>query len=601
MQTPFLPYIPEDTIIDEDPFVQPATTGRIDGAIVSGEQAFANSPLAEGIKIVQAQQVNDFNPGPHVTQQEWKNGPDFRPGLSVPTTGINKNNAVINADRVDAENERQAVLNNMTPGFLSSGSRFIGTAIGFGLGNAPAVVLFPEISAVTEGLLGTNAAVGINALARLGGRAVGGAVAGAVTTAPDAFTRVAADNFFGQDTNIMSAMSEIGIGAAFGGVLHGAFGHTRLISNESNEVAKQLAVSQALESKFTNVMPVINNGYREAREGEAQQAAEVIPNADEADQAIAQAHQDSITNLEGQQEQLENQIPAARQKVDELSKKSLVKRSVPRGPTMIDNINAALKPIEGKRTTAQKSLLTNEKHLTEVHTVRNLREVPEADRSIDENDFINRFNNPIGEKAIVEERLQTARTNQQVFSRVPDADETQVSIDHRNTQLTQANHQVTMAENRLAELNKVPSFSAARKAANVKLFNLQDSRNKIVDQINERKLLLQMREHPPEAVTQSELRQASDEIASAEGDSAADPQAQARLDAQMETVEGPEVEVFNKQAEEAFNTVKDMQAAGQFTARDEQMFEVGKAVKSDSNILIKGIKKMSQCLIKDAK
>lgn len=600
MQPP-VPYVPESTLVDEDPFELPPTTGRIEGAIVSGEQALVKSPLGEAVAFTKAQYVNDFNPGVHVSQQEWKNGPDFRPGLSVPTTGINKNNAVINADRIDANNTRLAALNNMTPGFLSSGSRFIGTAIGFGLGNAPAVALFPEISAVTEGLLGTNAGVGINALARLSGRAVGGAVAGAATTAPDAFTRVAANNFFGQDTTIMSAMSEIGIGAAFGGVLHGAFGHTRLISNESNEVAKQLAVSQALESKFTNVMPVIQNGYREAREGEAQQAAEVIPNPTEADQAITQAQQDSIKNLEGQQEQLEDQIPAARQKVDELSRKPLVKRSVARGPTMIDNLNAALKPVEADRTKAQTSLLTNEKHLTEVHTVRNLREVPEGDRSIDENDFINRFNSPIGEKAIVEERLQQARTNQQVFSRVPETDETQVSIDHRNTQLTQANHQVTMAENRLAELNKVPSFSAVRKAANVKLFNLQDSRNKIVDQINERKLILQMREHPPEPVTQSELRQASDEIASAEGDSAADPQAQARLDAQMETVEGPEAEIFNKQVEESFNVVKQMQDDDLLTRDEEQLFEAAQASESDTDILTKGIRKMTQCLIKEEK
>ena len=585
---------------DSDPFEGPPTTGRIEGAIVSGEDAIINSPIGNAIQAVKAEYVNDFNHGPHVSQKDWKNGPDFRSTLSVGPGGINKNNAVINADRVDAENERQAVLNNMAPGFLSTGSRLIGTAIGFSLGNAPAVVLWPEITAVTEGLLGTNAAVGINALARIGGRAVGGVVAGAATTAPDAFTRVAADNFFGQDTTIMSAMSEIGIGAAFGGVLHGAFGHTRLISNESNEIAKQLAVSQALESKFTNVMPVIKNGYREAREGEAQQTAQVIPNPSEADQAITQAQQDSITNLEGQQEQLENQIPGARQKVDELSKKPLVKKRIMLGSTLVASLNEALKPIEKLRTPKQKSLLTNEKHLTEVHTVRNLREVPEASRSIDENDFINRFNSPIGEKAIVEERLQKARTNQQVFSRAPETDETQVSIDHRNTQLTQVNHQVTMAENRLAELNKVPSFSAARKAANVKLFNLQDERNKIVDKINEHKLLLQMREVPPEAVTESELRAASDEIASAEGDSAADPQAQARLDAQMATVEGPEVEVFNKQAEESFNVVKDMQTADRLTIRDEQMFEAGQSVKSDSNILIKGIRKMTQCLIKDA-
>ena len=121
-----------------------------------------------------------------------------------------------------------------------------------------------------------------------------------------------------------------------------------------------------------------------------------------------------------------------------------------------------------------------------------------------------------------------------------------------------------------------------------------------MDQINEHKLLLQMREVPPEVVTQSELRQASDEVASAEGDSAADPQAQARLDAQMATVEGPEAEIFNKQLEESFMIVKQLENDDKLTALQQQLFEAGQAAESDANILVKGIRKMTQCLIKDA-
>lgn len=599
MQNPFItPPLPESSIVDEDPFVQPASTGDIEGAIISGEQAVINSPLGAAVAVIKDQQANDFNPGPHLTQQEWKNSEWFRPGLSAPKEGINENQAKINADRIDAKNARESALSRMTPGFLSSTSRLIGGTLGFALGNAPALAFFPEISAVTEGLLGTDAALGINTLARLGGRAVGGAVAGAVTDIPNAVSRVAADNFFGEDTSIMSAIGEIGTMAALGGVLHGVFGTTHVISSESNDIAKQLAVSQALESKFTNVMPVIKNGYRQARQGEASQIAEVTLNIDEAQVRINEVQQNAIKQLEAQQENLEAQIPKVQQRVTNLSRQPLVKRSVPRGPTMIDSINAALKPLEKDRTTGQKSLLTNEQHLTEVHSVRNLREIPENQRSIEENDFINRFNSPIGEKAIVGERLQTAKNNQEVFSQPGAADETQLTRDHQNTQLTQANHQVTMAENRLAELNKAPSFSNARKAAQVKLFNLQDARNKIVDQINEHKLLIKMRELPPDAVTQSEIQAASDEIASAEGESAFDPEAAARLSAQMETVEGTDQEVFNKQVEESFQIVKEMQNDGLLNSGEEQLFEAGQASESDTNILVKGIKDMTNCLIK---
>ncbi len=158
-----------------------------------------------------------------------------------------------------------------------------------------------------------------------------------------------------------------------------------------------------------------------------------------------------------------------------------------------------------------------------------------------------------------------------------------------------------MAENRLAELNRVPSFSQARKAAHVKLFNLQNERNLLVDKINQHKLLLEQREFPADAVTRSELQNASDEIFSAEGNSAFNQINQDKLDTQLTTVEGPEKEIFNRQLEESFQTVKQMQDDDLLTENEEQLFEAAQASESDTNILTNGIRKMTQCLIKAEK
>lgn len=610
MTIPFRgPYIPSDTILKHSRFAQEPPTGLIAGAIAAGKLAVETSPLAEIPLAVKKLWINDFNRGPHLTFQEWRNSEWFRPGMTTSPEGIGLHNAQMNAARFDSKNELEQTLDSMPAAFLSSGSRLIGSSIGLALGN-PQFALFGPIAEVTEGLLGTGSALTIRALAKAeggrvaartaAGRVVGGAVAGAITITPDAVGKVMSNHEFGENTTIMSAISEIGQGAALGGLIHGGLPPRRVISPASNEEAQQAAVMQSLRSKFINVGPILKNGYREERLGEETEAAKVIPDVDEAQQARTQATQASIKNLEGQQEQLENQIPEAQQKVTELAKKPLVKTGAPRGQTLIDKLNSALKPVEEVRTRAQKSLITNEAHLTEVHTASKLQNIHPSQLSDEEIDFLNRFHNPGGEKALVEERLQKAKNNQEIFRRPPAEDESPASLDRQNTQLTQADFQTKMAENRLNELNKRPVFSSGRKGAEVKLFNLRNTRNKLVDLINEHKLSLEMDEMPPDAVTQAELRTASNEIESAEGDLAFDKEGAARLAAQMETVKGTAEKVFDKQLEESFTMVEQMQKDGLLNEGLKQLFKAGQASKSDTNILTKGIEKMKDCLIKES-
>ena len=60
----------------------------------------------------------------------------------------------------------------------------------------------------------------------------------------------------------------------------------------------------------------------------------------------------------------------------------------------------------------------------------------------------------------------------------------------------------------------------------------------------------------------------------------------------------PAKEIFNREVEESFNIVKQMQADGKLTKEQQETFEGAQAAESDANILAQGIRKMTQCLIK---
>ena len=593
MAFPIGPYIPEQP--KRRPFGIGPQTGFVQGIATSFASAIEETPVPQFTRFIEA----EAQPGPHLTQKEWKNGPWFREGLNFGPQGVNETTAKIAASRHDVKNRQQAILNDMRPGFASGVAQFVGSNMGLVIGNLPAFEAWPAITETTAAYIGTNIWRTETKLAQLGRRAIGGAAAGGITIAPNEFTKFKADQFFGQDTSIIEPILGVGMGAAFGGFIHGFFGRTKILTPRSNNLAKETAVNQLMMGKSVDVMPILKNGYKDATEARAakvkdiqDQTPELIPQIDEAQQA-------ERTQLQGQLDNLDQQLPVAQTKVDELSRKPLVKVRRERGITLIDKINDSLRTLEGKRTKAQKFVLKNENHLREAQRAMKIRNMPDFARSRSQREHLNRFNNPQGENALVAERLQEHKNKQEVLgAAAQEADMTASTRDNITTQLDRANHQVTMAENRLAELNGAPSFSNSLKAAHVSLFDLKEERNVLRDRLNENNLSLKIQELGPDPVTSSEIKNTAAAIDSVEGDSAFNQIAQDRLDTEMKTLEGSDEQLFDRQAEAAFATVKDMADKGLLKeGAQKDLFEAAQARENDSNILIKGLKDMANCLI----
>ena len=576
-----------------DPFVAPPQTGRIVGGYLAAKEALYQSPLGEFPQFLAAEAVKHFVPGVHFTQQEWKNGPYFRPGLKVGAGGIDAISAIINAARIDSQIKVQNKLDLMAPGFLSSLSRGIGTTLGFALGNAPALAFWPEITAATQAYLGVDAAANAGTLAQLGIRAAGGVAAGAVTTIPDAMTRFGANQFFGRQTSILNPLMEVGAGAALGGALEGAFGRRFIISPESNAMAKQTAVSQSLMGKSVDVMPIVKNGYRDARAQDEAQKAE-LPLEQQA--AIPPAQQNAIDDLQRQQNEIEKQLPTAQNKLTTEEGKPLVKRASPRGATLIDSINEALDAGIGKRTAKQTSLLTNESHLEEVHQAARIQKVSERTRSPQQQDFLNRVKDKEGEKALVKERLSLHQSRQQTLSETL-PNETEANRDHRLGQLDRANFQTTMAQNRLNELNNRPSFSNSLKNAHVKLNQLTTQRNILRDKINDHRLQQKIDQVPPDAVGTEELKNSVSQIESAKGDAAFSQELEDALTQQLKDLTGTDNEIFDKEIENELNLLKVLDQQGELDPELQDWFKVAQSAIKDSDTFNAGFRKMADCLM----
>lgn len=600
------PYIPDSTIPRASPFDAPPVTGRFKGFTTQVKQTLFNAPTSSFLAWERGKALEQDNPGTFLTSAQWKNSSFFRPQvpglppLSFPN-GVDSNRAKMAADRYDVKAERQGFINNMQPGFLSGGTRFVGGAIGFLLdpvnaATVAATTIDPALAEVLIGTIGTKVGLTAEAIAR-GGigvraaraalRAPLGAFEGAVTFTPDAVAQYKANNFFGEHTSIAEPLMEIGAGAAFGGFIRGVGGFGKVIEPEANEMAKQTAAAQLLRGKSSSVMPLIVNGYKDARDLEQPVNPELVSKVND--------------SLKDRQTQIEDQISQQSEKVNKLSEKPLVTKRPTSGDTLVQRINKVLSISENKRSPRQTNLLTRESHLEEVQRAQQISQIAPSSRTQAENEFTNKFNTPAGEKELVQNRLiknqiDAQNAEQQLASK---ENETPVSLDRVKTNLNIAKHQERMAQNRLNELNKQPSFSAPLKDAHVKLFQLTHDRNILRELINEHELSLKMQEEGGEAVQLADLKFTSDIINSIRGESAfVQANADRLRDLLAEIPEGDK-QAFDISLERNLAAVKELLNNKQLTSAQKEMFEAAQAAEKDTGFLTRGLKKMAQCLLKE--
>lgn len=282
-------------------------TGLGKGFSSAFADTFMHAPTLDLYQMGEKLYDEHFSPGKLLTQQEWKESPNFRSGLHYESLAdsdglISQNVAKLAATQFDNEEIRQERLANMKPGLVSGATRFVGGTLGFVLDpvNAATAVLAPEV-------LGERAPALLAHLTEeleIGARSTNfilGATEGALVTTPQATLSYLNRRELGQNPSAVSALATIGMGAGLGGVLRGLFGVKSIISKNSYRDAMQTAIGQLASGKSVNVDPIIKAGFEAARDNEGLVPRESV---EKSKSAALNDIQDIYTKLNAQQAKL---------------------------------------------------------------------------------------------------------------------------------------------------------------------------------------------------------------------------------------------------------------------------------------------------------
>lgn len=200
-----------------------------------------------------------INPGKSLTSNDYEKSAFKRPGITFPH-GVSEARVKREADRYDANIHYQNTMSGLNNSFLRGTSRIIGGIAAFTVDplNIGAMALAGASAGVlSEPLLAVAAEYG--GLARRGAQFVKGAYEAAAATAPAGAVDFTAGKVYGEHPTVLHAVQSLGINAALGGILMGAFGG-RIIDNTNHFNALKTASDQLEAGAKVDVEPIIKDG-----------------------------------------------------------------------------------------------------------------------------------------------------------------------------------------------------------------------------------------------------------------------------------------------------------------------------------------------------
>ena len=599
-------------VVETDPIqVEPLRTGGLEGSAVAGLETLVGGFQAVEIGRAKAW-AKFFNPGPHLTPDEWKKSIYARPGLSVPEGGIGENNAKINAHVFDSRLRREAIINDMAPGLISSIEKFGGQTVGFAIdpinhavgGAFEAAYVGTKagmwIGSRVEGALFKAGAKAIPALeklapsivpkieagtlrgvakagGKLGATVAGGLGEGVALGIPGSADDMATDSLIGAHINYNAALTNIGLFAVLGGATRGLL-HTKFTMKPlAHQRLIRTAIGQLLEGKKVNLKVQIKAEYDHQRLHES--------NIDPAKQQVA------TEMMQKEFDKRSESLKDAKTKLDteETSfKKTTGKalKDVPQSGGGILSRAAALllkDPLE--RTQGERSFLNNLPATPEMSRAVEILGKDPRDVSEKENTFMKEMTSANGEEKIIRERLKREGTKKAI-KETKDKNEREGALQEVQTK----NDRARLDELKKIKVNGTPELRKARAKhtqesfAHTNTSKLKDSN----DAYNS------LKSDDLKRVTPSEVKTDSDTIHSAEGDSTHDQGDLDELAAEQEAIKGdtPQAE-FKDEAEE----VDDLLKAGKLDDFDKKILEDYKREDKVTSKLPKVLEAYSNCVI----
>lgn len=574
-------YKPQFDAQDAYNFSPPEQTTLGQGFLQSVSESMMTNPISNlGYDIAYGYDKYIAN-SPFLTPSQLKEKGLVRPGVSFPD-GTKENVAQLVIDRHDADQQRQTLINNMNPGFISETAKVAGNIIGFSLDpvNAAASVLAPE-------LIGAKVAISLGKGAKMIGlgakstRLATGALEGSAAVLPQEIFNIPSSRLRQENESIAQGFLNIGLGAGLGGLLHLGFGKSApIFDSDINKTAHETAIGQIVEGKQTHVEPLIKQGAYESAKG-----------MDEAEaKGLAPSRDDMASDLSDAKTQLQDELDTITNKMNQ---------------TMISPEQTAemTNHLSGIKTVLSDSKIALQKQF--IQTMKGI-----GDQSIDFTDVspdqINQQFNRLSKKTVdlSTENADLVKQVKQLTRHQANTDDLLKSstIDINNSALDDAEKVkiATKLANKYEkfesdlkkvgiDVTKAPEFTKMRNA----LSEIKDKQIILSNHIQDHETAIQLLTQPHNPLTQQELKAASDYQASyraASGYNEVETQAYKNFINSL-----PDEQDFNIESMQA--EIEEMHENGELTDNDlDELDQVNNDLDDIHNARMKGIDMAAECL-----
>lgn len=272
-------YIPADASQPNE-FAAPVTIPRTYAFVLGVFNALSSGPVSAILNRLEVEKLKDLDNSPFLNYNDWKNSEYFRPELNHQfKNGVMQSVAQYEAQRVDSENQSEALANDVPSGALSAFTRYGSEFIGAALDpiNAATAYLAPELLGPASRAI-RGALEGSGFLGRLGANAAVGSLLGATIGLPQSLTDYSRDIALGNNHAVLDLLTNVGQNAAFGGILEGAGGilskslglAKRIVSRRTDPQLIHTAIEQLASDKSVNIDDMVKHGYNEQRTNDIQ-------------------------------------------------------------------------------------------------------------------------------------------------------------------------------------------------------------------------------------------------------------------------------------------------------------------------------------------
>lgn len=488
-------------------------TSRLLGGVAVVENTLKQLPVgALGIHGSAAYTAH-FDPGPFLTTDQIKE--QYPVVTSDFPKGGHEHNVRFLSDTKSQQLMSQELIDNMPPGFLTEVTKIVGFGIAnvmdpiARIGGSLVEKVFQKVgfnlAANAAGVISKHTSFGETS-SKLMARAVIGVSEGGALITPYAMSSRDYFNQLHMPQPISTTLEIFGIGGGLGAFARVLAGYKSPIEIQEEKNARAVINDQMAAGKKPDISLILKNGVRQARlkEGEVN-----LPDLQKGQAELELALRDNVSKLEQASKEFESvkeEHPEARD----------IETPNREGRHLVDRALEIAKIPEEARVSEDTELINNLPDNEEIQSAITLKNVPREDLDINQQKFLDRFDNG-EEEDLIKERKQNFRErleeNIKKTKALPKDDE---RVQDLLIEKNKLNRSLEIAKERLNELREMKEPAKLSKLRK-NIIQLKTDQLRLKEHLNDLSAYIRLvsKEHP--AVTAQELQEASERINSWKG------------------------------------------------------------------------------------